>query len=197
GKKGAHYEGGMRVPFLASWAKRDPENKHQQALPIPSGVIQDQVASVEDLFPTILSFVKTEIPRDHKVDGTDLKTLLSGEADDSRPEEFLMHYPHGRHRSNYFTTWRSGDWKVIYHALPDEPTHGNFLQSGGETYELFNLSEDPFESNNLAKSEPKKLKSMMTELTEQLKQHDALYPVDDNGKPLLPQIPDPEDDAHH
>ncbi len=32
GKKGAHYEGGMRVPFIAAWAKPDPTNKFQQQI---------------------------------------------------------------------------------------------------------------------------------------------------------------------
>ncbi len=43
GKKGAHYEGGMRVPFIAAWAKANPKNPHQKRLPIPAGAIQNQV----------------------------------------------------------------------------------------------------------------------------------------------------------
>lgn len=34
GKKGTHYEGGMRVPFLAAWGKSNPENSFQKQLPI-------------------------------------------------------------------------------------------------------------------------------------------------------------------
>ena len=55
GKKGAHYEGGMRVPFIAAWAGAQPENAHQRRLPIPAGAIQQQQAAVYDLFPTILA----------------------------------------------------------------------------------------------------------------------------------------------
>jgi arylsulfatase A-like enzyme len=36
GKKGAHYEGGMRAPFIAAWAKPDPANRFQKSLPIPA-----------------------------------------------------------------------------------------------------------------------------------------------------------------
>ena len=54
GKKGAHYEGGMRVPFIAAWAKPNPENANQKALPIPAGALQTQMANVTDLFPTVL-----------------------------------------------------------------------------------------------------------------------------------------------
>jgi arylsulfatase A-like enzyme len=189
GKKGAHYEGGMRVPFIAAWAKRDPGNELQQRLPIPAGTIQSQVASVEDLFPTILDLTGNSSPDDHTVDGSRLQTLLSGKSDPSRREQFLMHYPHGRHRSNYFTTWRDGDWKVIYHTLPRKPTTGGHIQFEGGNYQLFNLAEDPFESNNLARANPQTLQRLMKGLIHQLKDHKAVYPIDDSGNPLPPQMP--------
>ena len=50
-----------------------------------------------------------------------------------------MHYPHGRHRSNYFTAYRNGNWKVIYHSHPNEKTTSDLIQSGGAHYQLFNL----------------------------------------------------------
>ncbi len=189
GKKGAHYEGGMRVPFIAAWAKPDANNALQKKLPIPAGAIQSQVASVTDLYPTILDFTGIASPEGHKVDGFKLETLLTGKADSSRPGQFLMHYPHGIHRSNYFTTWRDGDWKVIYHTLPKIPTTGRHIQFEGGHYQLFNLAEDPFESTNLADSKPDELKRLMRGLISQLEKHQAVYPVDDEGKELRPKMP--------
>ena len=81
GKKGAHYEGGMRVPFIAAWAKPDPKNRFQQQLNIPAGGIQSQVAAVTDLFPTILEFTGISTPTGHIVDGSQLQTLLTGASD--------------------------------------------------------------------------------------------------------------------
>ena len=189
GKKGAHYEGGMRVPFIAAWAKPDPNNAFQKQLPIPQGVIQSQVASVNDLMPTILELVGAKTPAEHKVDGASLQRLLVGQMDPGRPQQFLMHYPHGRHRSNYFTTWRDGDWKVIYHAIPEEPTSGGAIQFKDGNYELFNLKDDPFEQTNLAESKPEILHRMMQGLTEQLTQHNAIYPVDKSGNEVRPTVP--------
>jgi len=189
GKKGAHYEGGMRVPFIAAWAKPEEGNALQQQLPIAVGEIQPQVASVEDLFPTLLRVTGASAPDDHVVDGHRLQTLFTGEADADRPEQFLMHYPHGRHRSNYFTTWRDGDWKVIYHTLPKEETSGGRIQFEGGHYELFDLAEDPYESNNLAEAKPKVLERMMEGMKGALEEHDALYPVDEEGNPLPPELP--------
>ncbi|MCF6313198.1 MAG: sulfatase-like hydrolase/transferase [Verrucomicrobiales bacterium] len=189
GKKGAHYEGGMRVPFIAAWAKPDVQNEWQKKLPIAQGAIQGQVASVEDLFPTLLRLTGELTPAEHVVDGKLLQTLLTGQSDASRAQQFLMHYPHGIHRSNYFTTWRDGDWKVIYHTLPKIPTTGKRIQFEGGHYQLFDLSVDPFEQNNLADRRPKILRRMMEGMTSELKRCQAQYPVDDEGKELLPQLP--------
>lgn len=182
GKKGAHYEGGMRVPFIAAWAKADANNRWQRQLPIPAGAIQTQVASVCDIFPTLLPLAGVNIPQGHAIDGYRLDTLLAGKPDPSRVSTFLMHYPHGQHRTSYWTSYRDGDWKVIYHYFPSEV-------SGGSHYQLFNLADDPFEQKDLAASEPQRLNEMMKKLIAQLEAHKALYPVDDNGQPVKPQLP--------
>ena len=183
GKKGAHYEGGMRVPFIAAWAKPVAGNSVQKRLPIAIGAIQGQQAAVTDLFPTLLALTETPIPAGHVVDGKDLTTLLTGKPDPSREEIFLMHYPHSPHRSNYFTTYRHGDWKVIYHYFPSE-------ESENSHYQLYNLANDPFESTNLAESQPEQLRKLMGELIASLKQHQAVYPISKaDGSPLEPHLP--------
>ena len=191
GKKGSHYEGGMRVPFIAAWARVDETNPWQQKLPIAAGTIQSQVANVTDIFPTLLNLVNAEdrIPKDHVIDGRPLDTLFTGAPDPGRPEQFLMHYPHAVHRSNYFTTWRDGDWKVIYHTLPDVKTTGGRIQFEGGHYELFNLKHDPFESKNLASSNPKELKQTMQGMIAELERTHAVYPVDADGSDLKPLLP--------
>ncbi|MHB8861049.1 MAG: sulfatase-like hydrolase/transferase [Pirellulaceae bacterium] len=183
GRKGAHYEGGMRVPFIAAWAKADAEHPHQRRLPIAAGSIQAQQASVCDLFPTILHFLGIVPPTGHPVDGMRLDTLLAGQHDSNRPETFLMHYPHAPHRSEYFTVYRDGSWKVIYHYFPSTTSHGSH-------YELFQLAVDPFEQENLAASHPDELHRMMRGLVAALERHQALYPVDEDGStPRTPVIP--------
>ena len=183
GKKGAHYEGGMRVPFIAAWAKRSPSHPLQQRLKIPAGVIHSQVANVTDLLPTITEIAGVSVPDDHTLDGNSMVTLLSGESDSSRDEKFLMHYPHSPHRSKYFTCYRDGDWKVIYHYFPSE-------ESEGTHYQLYNLKSDPFESTNLAEKKPDQLRKMVRTLSDSLKRHDAVYPVDDaNQNPVKVIVP--------
>lgn len=182
GKKGSHYEGGMRVPFIAAWAKA-ADNASQRRLPIPAGAIQTQQAAVYDLFPTILALTGIDTPAGHAVDGSRLDTLLTGKPDKNRGETFLMHYPHSPHRTTYFTTYRDGDWKVIYHYFPSEVSEGSH-------YQLFNLAEDPFEQKNLAATRPAELKRLMQGLIAGLESQKAVYPVDSDGTtPLKPELP--------
>ena len=183
GKKGSHYEGGMRVPFIAAWAKPDAANARQQRLPIAVNAIQSQQAAVYDLFPTILALAGLESPAQHVVDGRRLDTLLGGKPDRARDEHFLMHYPHAPHRTDYWTSLRSGDWKVIYHYFPSEVSEGGH-------YQLYNLKSDPFEQKNLASTNPDELKRLMRDLIAGLETQKAVYPVDPGSKaPLKPLLP--------
>lgn len=183
GKKGAHYEGGMRVPFMAAWAKPNADVAQQQRLPIAVGALQSQQAAVYDLFPTIVRLAGAQTPAEHAVDGAPLDTLLSGRADSQRPEKFLMHYPHAPHRTDYFTVYRDGTWKVIYHYFPTSVSEGSH-------YQLFNLIDDPFEQINLAKSHPAELRRLMEGLIAGLERQEAVYPIDKAGAgPVKPKLP--------
>jgi len=183
GKKGSHYEGGVRVPFIAAWAKPDAGNAFQKRLPIAAGAIQSQQAAVYDMFPTLLALTGKAAPANHVVDGTRLDTLLAGKRDATRDETFLMHYPHSPHRTDYFTTYRNVDWKVIYHYFPTAVSEGSH-------YQLFNLKADPFEQKNLAATEPAELKRMMQGLIAGLEQQGAVYPVEkDTRLALRPKVP--------
>jgi arylsulfatase A-like enzyme len=180
GKKGSHYEGGMRVPFIAAWAKPSPANKWQKKLPIKQGAIQPQLGTVMDLYPTILALAGVENPKGHVVDGVDLAKQFAGKTNASRPDVFLMHFPHGPHRSEYFTSFRSGDWKVVYHYKP--------TGKGKFSHELYNLAADPFENDNLASKNPEKFGQMIAAMAKQLEAEGALFPVDKKGLELKPAV---------
>lgn len=183
GKKGSHYEGGMRVPCLVAWAAPDADNPHQRRLPVAAGVTQSQLAAVHDLFPTLAGAAGVALPPGHTIDGVALDPLLAGRRDRSRPETFLMHYPHAPHRSDHFTSFRNGPWKVVYHYFPS-------AVSGGSPYQLFHLGDDPSESVDLAATHPEELRRQMQGMAAALEACDALYPVDRDGRtPLKPRIP--------
>lgn len=195
GKKGAHYEGGLRVPFIAAWAKPSAESQLQQKLPIKPNAVQTQVGSIIDLFPTLLNLANVPLPEGHKLDGADLAPLLTGKTVPSREQVFLNHFPHSPHRSHYFTSYRQGDWKVIYHYLPisEELKQKKLKKHQGDStvrYELFDLKKDPYEATDLSEKNPKELKRMLSLMGQQLEEYEALYPVDANGNELKPVIPE-------
>jgi arylsulfatase A-like enzyme len=173
----------MRVPFIAAWAKPNANNPNQKKLPITAGAIQSQQAAVYDLFPTILTLTGKAIPADHLIDGLKLDTLLTGNRNTDREEVFLMHYPHSPHRTDYFTSYRNGNWKVIYHYFPSEVSENSH-------YQLFDLASDPFEQKNLAANNPIELKRIMHELITKMEMQKAQYPVEKDTKaPVKPKLP--------
>ncbi|MHC4501700.1 MAG: sulfatase-like hydrolase/transferase [Planctomycetota bacterium] len=180
GRKGTRWEGGVRVPFIAAWAKLDTRNRWQKKLPIVPGGIRQEVGACFDLFPTILELVDVRAPAGEIVDGQSLAKLLAGEGDPQHRNTFLSHYPHlrGRGKGNdYVTSYRHGRIKVVYKYL-DVTT----------PYELYDLESDPDESDNLAATQPETLTTMMRAMVRELESMHAQYPVKD-GRPLRPAIP--------
>ena len=180
GKKGMEFEGGMLVPAIISWAKPAPDNKFQKEYPISQGGIQTQMATIMDIFPTVLSVARIDNPEGHTLDGSDLRTLLSGKHDTRHRDDFLMHFPHHNY-GQYYTVYRKGDWKIIYRYNPDDPEHPG--------YSLYNLADDPYENHDLATADPAKLSEMFYLMEARLKAENATYPVDADGVTLLPKAP--------
>jgi arylsulfatase A-like enzyme len=104
GKKGNHWEGGMRVPFIASWVTPNDKIYCQEKLPIAGQTIQQQMGSVFDIFSTLCQVANVKPPKGYVMDGFALHDQLSGIQNEARDELFLNHFPHGNHRTNYFTS---------------------------------------------------------------------------------------------
>jgi arylsulfatase A-like enzyme len=163
------------VPFIAAWAKPNISNPNQRRLPIAAGTIQSQLAAIYDLFPTILDLAGVKAPAAHVMDGQRLDALLAGRPDPGHNETFLLHYPHATGRTIYCSSYREGDWKVLYHYFPS-------IVSDGGHYQLFNLKDDLSEQHNLATREPERLRRMMQALITALETQGAQYPVGKDGK---------------
>ena len=90
---------------------------------------------------------------DQEIDGVDLDPLLSG-SDKLAREELYWHYPH-YHGSGWTpgAAIRQDDWKLI-----------EFYESN--SVELYNLSDDISEANNLSMKHPDKVISLLSRLHE-------------------------------
>ncbi|AZQ65592.1 N-acetylgalactosamine-6-sulfatase [Flammeovirga pectinis] len=172
GKKGKHWDGGMRVPFITSWVTPNQKNKGQRKIPIGSNATQNQIGTVIDVFSTVCEISSTEMPEQYITDGFSLTTQFNGKENKKRTNEFINHFPH-KHRSSYFTSFIDNDWKIIYH----------YQIKKAPKYELYNITNDPFETTNLAADNPLKLNEMMVKLEIELTQMEALYP--EKGEEML------------
>ncbi len=178
-KKGSKYEGGVREPFIVSWAKRNPANPFQTALSIPANSHQDDIIAVFDLFPTFAAVAGT--PVTHTIDGYDLTPYFRATPGTHRPQEILIHFPHD-HRSDYFTIYRENEWKLIYNYPAN-------------SYELYNLATDLSETTDLAASQPGRVMTMSRKMARQLADAGAQWPTfasggagDPYAAPNLPSI---------
>lgn len=154
GKKASKWEGGARVPLIATWAVPDASNPLQQALPIPANSIETDIVTTWDIPATLLDFVGLPVPAAFGEDSHSLLPYLAGAAGTHRPQEIVVHYPH-EHRSDFFSWIRQGDMKLIYNFQPN-------------THELYNLTTDPTESTNLAASQPATTMALTRRLAQML-----------------------------
>ena len=150
--KGRIYEGGQRVPLMVRWPGQIEPNS-----------ISDAIVGPIDLYPTILHAAGLEQPAGHIVDGESIIPILKQTGRLERQAYFTW-FPH----LIPAVSVRKGDWKLIRRFEP----HAKYP----EVRELYNLSSDIGEANNLASSTPEKVKELDA-LIDQFVQHTgALLP---------------------
>jgi len=174
-KKGSRFEGGVRVPLIVSWAKRNPKNPMQKNFDVPANSVAHDVVTCVDMMPTMLKIAGAKIPDDAVIDGFDISPYFTGTEGTHRPQEFLTHFPH-RHRNTLFSTYRQKDWKIIY-------------SYASETWELYNLNDDPFEKTNLVGKRPELALTLAKKMVEKLDSQNAMYPASlSSGKDVKPNL---------
>ena len=157
GKKGMRYEGGIRMPMIAAWAKPAAGQAAKESLKVPAGSHHDGLVSIADLFPTLLEIAGVSgVP---SFDGHDLRPALKG-GPTTRPQWLVTHYPHG-HNNDHFSIYHEGDWKFIR----------NHADGSAELYDLAN---DLAESTNLATKQSERAAAMSEKLERQLVDYGAL-----------------------
>jgi len=141
GRKRAVYEGGIRVPGIVKL----PKGSTVEAMP---GSTSDVPVIGSDLFVTAVKMAGAKLPTDRVLDGGDLLPALAGKAvERSRPLYWRCNIAPGPMK----TAMRIGDWKIV----ASEPL---------TQFELYNLSKDPSEKDDLAEKEPAKFAEMQAEL---------------------------------
>jgi arylsulfatase A len=157
--KGDLYEGGLRVPLIVRWPGVVTAGK-----PVTPGTTNDTPVVSMDLSATILDAAGVKLERNESLDGVSLRPLLQGEKLDRR--ELFFHYPHfAFHKSNRPSgAIRSGTYKLI-------------RRYDDNSLELFDLTKDVSEKQNLAAQKPEVAAKLDEQLGQWLKDTTAQMPA--------------------
>ncbi len=200
------YEDGIRTPLIVSWPQH-----------IPAGVRTDAMVSWIDLLPTLVDIAGGEPPQG--IDGKSFLPVLRQERDTHRDVVLTTHSGDGDNNVYPIRSARTADgWKYIRNLYPElqntshvtttpndsgywrswvkqavanpaaQQTVLHYLQRPAE--ELYRLSDDPWEQNNLADdpAHAERLAALRAELDqwmEQTQDQQKTY-----GQPK--RIPDPK-----
>ncbi len=130
------YEGGIRVPMIAVWNGK-----------IEAGSETDHISAFWDVFPTLAEITGARTPEE--IDGISFLPTLLGNKEKQKVHEYMyweFHEKGGR------KSLRKGDWKLVqYDVLDPEKTRT----------ELYKLSNDIGEENNLVDENPEKVKELL------------------------------------
>ncbi|TVQ05735.1 MAG: arylsulfatase [Balneolaceae bacterium] len=172
GGKYAAFEGGTRMPFIASWPAG-----------IEKGIVSDAIFSQVDLLATLAPLAGADLPEGAGPDSRNLLPVLLGQSDEGR--DFVVQQGAG----NQLYGFRYMDWKLI----PAADNRPGWIENKHNSREnplttpqvttsayLFHLKDDPGETNNLAGEYPEKVRKMaeffgrILETPERLQEFEAL-----------------------
>lgn len=166
------YGGGVRDPLVVHWPARITEK----------GAIRKQFCHVIDLAPTILSLTGTALPDQHQghpqipLHGASIEeTFLDGEA---RPPRSVQYFEQLGHRG----LWADG-WKAVTY-------HEGGAPFDDDEWALYDLSNDFSECNDLAASDPERLRELVDAWWVEAGTHGVL-PLDDRTIELFGGAPRP------
>ena len=126
--KGFVYEGGIRVPMIASWPNK-----------ISAGSETDHISIQYDLLATLADLTSFEITSEQ--DGISFLPTLLGQDDQKQHDYLYWEFPEYGGQ----LALRFGDYKFVWAHLKDKLP---------PSLELYNLKEDPAEENNIAEQHP-------------------------------------------
>ena len=143
GLKGSLYEGGIRVPLLVKWPRK-----------IKAGSVSDKMIGFEDWMVTLHNLIDANAPIVAKHDGHDQASHLLGKCHLVRPPLYREFSGYGGQQAVWMGKWKGIRQKMIRKGKNHDPLK----------IELFDLSKDESESDDLATKHPdvvNKIKDIM------------------------------------
>ncbi|MGJ8696594.1 MAG: sulfatase family protein [Verrucomicrobiaceae bacterium] len=138
--KGYPYEGGHRVPFVAKWPGK-----------IAPGTTSANLVNLTDLFATTADILNKDLPENVAEDSLSLLPTLLGQPDAGKNREAIFILGDGKDSSIAVCT---GEWKLIV----------RYDEARKQSYELYNLHQDPGETTELSAKHPEITQKLATAL---------------------------------
>jgi arylsulfatase A len=194
GYKFSAYEGGLRIPLVARWPGQ-----------IPAATTCDRLVGLQDLMATLAEVIEVQLTPTQGPDSISFLSLLHTPDGKSEREHMIL-------RSAQAFVIRDGSWKLILDPGSGCPgTYGN-RPTAAEAWEraisdfggipepqdltsapfvqLFDLENDPQESNNLAGAYPDRIQQMMKHLVTVIeKGRSTSGPTLRNDRKNIPYLP--------
>ena len=173
-KKGAIYEGGIRVPGIMRWPGKISVNEVSD---VPVGGV--------DLLPTLCELSGIPVPQDRPLDGTSIVPIFSGQLPQRKQP---LYWQFNRAKSDVKVAIRDGDWKLVAAVTDPVPNIGADITAEElrqikhaelTQFAMYNLAHDVDESHDLSGMEPAKLAEMKAKLTrifKEVQQEAPLWP---------------------
>ncbi len=157
GTKADIWEGGHRIPFIASWPGE-----------IKPGSKSNEIICLTDILATCAAIVRDQLPENAGEDSYNILPALTGKKYDSPIREATVHHP-----IRGMFSIRRGEWKLI-----DGKGSGGWSGGGKENTapgQLYHIIDDPEEKNNLYNKRPD-IVEFLTKLLDKYKKEDRSRP---------------------
>lgn len=162
------HEGGVHVPMILHWPTGiAPEQR---------GTLRHQFAFVADIVPTLYDLIGVQPPEVRRgleqlpVTGSSFAAVLNDQ--DAPATNRLQYFENGGSRALV-----ADGWKAVCKHLPG-------ADYDTESWELYDLIADPSETEDLAESDPDRLKQLIATWWTEAQRHGVL-PLDDRGVELF------------
>ena len=136
GYKSHIWEGGHRMPFIASWPTK-----------IAANTTSDELVCLTDMMATLASLTGYELPNNAAEDSCNILPAMLGKTTTDRPiRQAVVH-----HSSYGVFSIRQGRWKMVLDCLNSGgwPTPRGSHPEPGTPGQLYDLTADPLEEHNL------------------------------------------------
>ncbi|MDQ8179646.1 arylsulfatase [Pelagicoccus sp. SDUM812005] len=128
------YEGGIRVPMIASWPGT-----------IPAGAVSDHLSAFWDVLPTLADVTGRPVPE--STDGISFLPELLGQDQQAKHSYLYWEF----HERKGRVALRKGNWKAVRYDVSVDPH---------SPLELYDLANDPGETRNVADAHPELVKEL-------------------------------------